>query len=143
MAPATTPNDAKRGPGPSAGRSERLTGRGSEITYQFEDFELLIPSSASDDATHAKWKMNGVIKVRTRVTWKSVALIAHAWALILGSIALVAVWPNPLTFVLAVALIGSPQPGQDFAMQAGAHRHPAHPRNLNIALTQRRLPSQV
>ena len=41
-----------------------------------------------------------LIEVRTRFTWKSVALIAHAWTLILGSIAMVAVWPNPLTFVL-------------------------------------------
>jgi hypothetical protein len=33
-----------------------------------------------------------------RSTWKGIALIAHAWALIFGSIALVAWWPNPLTF---------------------------------------------
>ena len=39
-----------------------------------------------------------LIAVRQRVTWKGMALIAHAWALILGSIALVAWWPNPLTF---------------------------------------------
>ncbi|HTF74662.1 MAG TPA: fatty acid desaturase, partial [Bradyrhizobium sp.] len=50
-----------------------------------------------------------LIEVRARSTWKSVALIAHAWTLILGSIAMVAVWPNPLTFVLAVAIIGSRQ----------------------------------
>jgi len=36
-----------------------------------------------------------LIEVRTRSTWKSVALIAHAWTLILGSIAMVAVWPKP------------------------------------------------
>jgi len=39
--------------------------------------------------------------VRARSTWKSVALIAHAMTLILGSIAMVAL-ANPLTFVLAV-----------------------------------------
>ena len=44
-----------------------------------------------------------LVEVRTRVTWKSVALIVHAWALIFGSIAMVAIWPNPFTFVLAVA----------------------------------------
>jgi len=32
---------------------------------------------------------------RERSTWKGAALIAHAWALILGTIALVAWWPNP------------------------------------------------
>ena len=36
---------------------------------------------------------------------KGIALIAHAWALIFGSIALVAWWPNPLTFLLAVGII--------------------------------------
>ncbi|MGY4454705.1 fatty acid desaturase [Bradyrhizobium sp. i1.3.1] len=47
--------------------------------------------------------------VRQRVTWKGVALIAHAWALIVAAIALVAWWPNPITYILAVAIIGSRQ----------------------------------
>ena len=66
MATDTTPNDTKTWPDLAIGLYERLTGRGAEITYDFEDFEVLIPSSASADATHAKWKMNGVIKIRTR-----------------------------------------------------------------------------
>lgn len=48
------------------GLYDRLTGRGAEIVYEFQDFELLIPSSASPEASHAKWRMNGVIKIRTR-----------------------------------------------------------------------------
>ena len=48
-----------------------------------------------------------LIDVRTRSTWRGVAMIAHAWALIFGAIAMVAAWPNPLTFLLAVAIIGS------------------------------------
>ena len=51
-----------------------------------------------------------LVEVRTRSTWKSVALIAHAWILILGSIAMVAVWPNPLTFILAVAMLSVAMP---------------------------------
>ena len=62
-----------------------------------------------------------LIEVRTRSTLKSVGLIAHAWALILGSIAMVAVWPNPFTFVLAVAIIGSRQLGLAILMHDGAH----------------------
>ena len=31
-----------------------------------------------------------LVSVRQRFTWKGIALIAHAWALIFGSIALVA-----------------------------------------------------
>ena len=54
-----------------------------------------------------------LIAVRQRSTWKGLALIAHAWALIIGSVALVAWWPNPLTYLLAVAImarasLGSP-----------------------------------
>ncbi len=59
--------------------------------------------------------------LRRPVEWKSLALIAHAWAVILGSMALVAVWPNPLTFLLAVVLIGSRQLGLAILMHDGAH----------------------
>ena len=60
--------------------------------------------------------------VREPVEWKGLALVAHAWAVILGSIALVAVFPNPLTYMLAVMLIGSRQLGLAILMHDGAHR---------------------
>jgi hypothetical protein len=47
---------------------DRLTGRGSEITYEFDNMEVAVPSSASDDAAYAKWKLNGILKIRTRDT---------------------------------------------------------------------------
>ena len=62
-----------------------------------------------------------LISLRTRVEWKGIALIAHAWAVILGAMALVAVFPNPLTFVMAVMLIGSRQLGLAILMHDGAH----------------------
>jgi fatty acid desaturase len=77
-----------------------------------------------------------LIEVRTRRTWKSIALIAHAWTLILGSIALVAVWPNPLTFILAVAIIGSRQLGLAILMHDGAHGCLASSEKLNMLLSQ-------
>ena len=77
-----------------------------------------------------------LVEVRTRSTWKSVALIAHAWALILGSIAMVAVWPNPFTFILAVAIIGSRQLGLTILMHDGAHGALANGAKLNMALSQ-------
>jgi fatty acid desaturase len=77
-----------------------------------------------------------LIEVRTRSTWKSVALIAHAWTLILGSIAMVALWPNPLTFLLAVAIIGSRQLGLAILMHDGAHGCLANGEKLNMALSQ-------
>jgi fatty acid desaturase len=77
-----------------------------------------------------------LVEVRTRSTWKSVALIAHAWTLILGSIAMVGVWPNPFTFVLAVAIIGSRQLGLAILMHDGAHGCLANGEKLNMALSQ-------
>ena len=68
MATDILANDTKTWPDLAIGLYDRLTGRGAEITYEFENFELLIPSSASPDATHAKWRMSGILKIRTRDT---------------------------------------------------------------------------
>jgi fatty acid desaturase len=77
-----------------------------------------------------------LVALRERVEWKGIALIAHAWGVILGSIALVAVFPNPLTYIVAVVLIGSRQLGLAILMHDGAHgclsRNPAR----NMALSQ-------
>jgi fatty acid desaturase len=59
--------------------------------------------------------------LRERVEWKGLALILHAWAVIFGSIALVAFFPNPLTYLVAVVLIGSRQLGLAILMHDGAH----------------------
>ncbi len=77
-----------------------------------------------------------LIAVRRRSTWKGAALIAHAWALILGSIALVAWWPNPLTYLLAVGIIGSRQLGLAILMHDGAHGCLANSEKLNMVLSQ-------
>ena len=59
--------------------------------------------------------------LRRRSDWRGFALIAHAWILILGSMALFAWWPNPLTFVFAVAVIGCRQLGLAILMHDAAH----------------------
>src|SRR3569833_3483087 len=74
--------------------------------------------------------------VRQRVTWKGVALIVHAWALIIGAIALVAWWPNPITYVLAVAIIGSRQLGLAILMHDGAHGCQSADEKTNLTLSQ-------
>jgi hypothetical protein len=51
------------------GLYEKLTGRNAEISYQFEDFEIYVPSKASgsgEEASHAHWKMSGTLKIRTK-----------------------------------------------------------------------------
>ena len=77
-----------------------------------------------------------LVAVRQRKTWKGMALIAHAWALIFGAIALVAFWPNPFTYLLAVAIIGSRQLGLSILMHDGAHGCLAVDERINLALSQ-------
>jgi fatty acid desaturase len=74
--------------------------------------------------------------LRKRVEWKGMALIAHAWLVILGAMALVAVMPNPLTYVLAVMLIGSRQLGLFILMHEGAHRCFSRSERRNMAVSQ-------
>ena len=74
--------------------------------------------------------------LRERSPLRSVWLIAHAWIVILGSIGLVAWWPNPLTFLLAVVLIGSRQLGLAILMHDGAHGCFSKNQKLNMWLSQ-------
>ena len=48
------------------GLYDELTGRGAQITYQFDDFDLYVPSKVGEGAEHAHWKMDGTLKIRTR-----------------------------------------------------------------------------
>ena len=48
------------------GLYDQLTGRGSEISYEMSDLEVLVPSSTGADAQQAKWRLNGTLKIRTR-----------------------------------------------------------------------------
>jgi hypothetical protein len=45
---------------------EKLTGRGAEITYEFQNLEVYVPNVIGAEAKHAHWKLNGVVKIRTR-----------------------------------------------------------------------------
>lgn len=65
MANTKTPENTTTWPELAIGLYDKLTGRGAEITYEFDNFELFVPSSATGAEEHAKWKMNGVIRIRT------------------------------------------------------------------------------
>lgn len=58
--------DTRDWPELAIGLYDKLTGREAEITYAFDDFELQIPSSAANDAVHARWKMNGTLRISTK-----------------------------------------------------------------------------
>lgn len=47
------------------GLYDKLTGRKAEITYDFENFEVQIPSGTGQPAGSATWKLNGALKIRT------------------------------------------------------------------------------
>lgn len=48
------------------GLYDKLTGRGAEITYQFEDLQVAVPAGTDSNAAAAKWTLNGTLKIRTR-----------------------------------------------------------------------------
>jgi fatty acid desaturase len=63
--------------------------------------------------------------------WRSWLSMAINWGVVLASFALVAVWPNPLTIVLALFLIGARQLGMAVLMHEASHRSLLSNRRLN------------
>jgi fatty acid desaturase len=66
--------------------------------------------------TPAEW---APLSARSR--WMGLALVAHAWVVILAAGALFVLWPNPLTYLVAVMLIGARQLGLAILMHEAAH----------------------
>ena len=65
---AETVKETQNWPDLAIGLYDRLTGRGAEITYEFDNMEVSVPSSASGNVSYANWKLNGILKVRARDT---------------------------------------------------------------------------
>lgn len=63
---AQTNQDTTNWPDLAIGLYDKLTGRGAEISYSFDDMEVSVPSSASNTASQAKWKINGTVRISTR-----------------------------------------------------------------------------
>nr|WKN34339.1 hypothetical protein K4G66_18330 [Tunicatimonas sp. TK19036] len=59
--------ETKTWPELAIGLYDKLTGRDAEITYEFDDFDLYVPSKAGGNGSEefAHWKMNGVVRIRT------------------------------------------------------------------------------
>ena len=47
---------------------DKLTGRGAEVSYEFQNLEIFVPESHAEDSSYARWKLNGVLKIRSRDT---------------------------------------------------------------------------
>lgn len=85
--------------------------------------------------TPEQWKqalsrdeIDALLRVSSLRGWLSVAL---DWALIAASFALVQVWPNPLSVLLALFTIGGRQLGLAILMHEAAHRTLLRDRRLN------------
>jgi len=48
------------------GLYDRLTGRKAEITYEFQDLHIKVPSGMGPKAEHAEWILTGTLKIRTQ-----------------------------------------------------------------------------
>src|ERR1700743_2634615 len=77
-----------------------------------------------------------IASVRARSDAKGLWCVAHAWTVIAASMALYALWPNPLTFLAAVILIGSRQLGLAILMHDAAHGVLMRTRWLNEWVSQ-------
>jgi hypothetical protein len=68
----TTKDGTHTWPELAAGLYDALTGRNAEIIYDFQDMNVYVPSrTGGENVEHAHWKLNGVLKIRTRDLGKS------------------------------------------------------------------------
>jgi fatty acid desaturase len=74
--------------------------------------------------------------VRARSDAKGLLCVAHAWLVIAAAMALYAMWPNPLTFIAAVLIIGSRQLGLAILMHDAAHGVLTRTRAVNEWVSQ-------
>lgn len=76
-----------------------------------------------------------ITRLRAKSQARSVWMIAHVWGVVFAAMAMFAIWPNPLTFILAVMLIGARQLGMAILMHDAAHGALFHNRKLNDAIS--------
>jgi fatty acid desaturase len=60
-------------------------------------------------------------RLTSRSSLRGMWLVAHAWGTIAAAIALVTLWPNPLTWLLAAMVVGARQLGLAILMHEAAH----------------------
>lgn len=75
-------------------------------------------------------------ELRQRSPLRACLVIAHAWAVIFLAMAAFVLWPNPVTFVLAAAVIGARQLGLAILMHDGSHGLLFRHRKLNHHVSQ-------
>jgi len=86
------------------------------------------PREPSWRAALSREEINELLEMSDWKSWLSVVL---NWALVAAAMALVALWPNPLTVVLALFLIGARQLGMAVLMHEASHRSLFRNRRVN------------
>lgn len=64
--PMADEGHTKNWPELAIGLYDRLTGRGAEICYEFNDMHVKVPSGVGADAEHAEWVLSGTLKISTQ-----------------------------------------------------------------------------
>ncbi len=59
-------NETNTWPELAIGLYDKLTGRNAEITYEFKNMEIEVPSGTGENVQHAKWKLNGALTIHTK-----------------------------------------------------------------------------
>jgi fatty acid desaturase len=94
-----------------------------------------IPLKDGPGAPGARWNTalsrQEVSELLEQKDWRSWASLGVNWGLIAASMAGVAVWPNPLSILLALVLIGTRQLGLAVMMHEASHRTLFRGRRLN------------
>jgi len=57
-------NETQTWPDLAIGLYDKLTGRNAEISYDFKEMEIDVPSGTKNNG-HAKWKVNGKVVIST------------------------------------------------------------------------------
>lgn len=85
----------------------------------------------TNEAWHARFTRDEIQELLAVESWRGWVSIATNWTIIAASFALVAAWPNPLTIVAALFLIGARQLGLAILMHEAAHRSLLRDKNWN------------
>src|SRR3954447_1825616 len=60
-------------------------------------------------------------RLTSRNSLRGLLLVVHAWGTIVAAVALVTLWPNPVTWLIAVMVVGTRQLGLAILMHEAAH----------------------
>lgn len=63
---STERTNTQNWPDLAIGLYDRLTGRDAEITYDFDNLNIQVPSRTGSDAEQAHWNLQGRIRISTR-----------------------------------------------------------------------------